>query len=48
MKDVTDFAHALATMPPGGLMVGLVLAAFALAGFAIHAVHSIAKERLRK
>ena len=48
MGEVEKFAEVLAQMPTAGLMVGLALAAFALAGFAIHVVHSIAKERLRK
>ncbi|QUD86242.1 hypothetical protein [Phenylobacterium montanum] len=48
MRDVSSFAEVLAHMPTDGLLVGLALAAFALAGFTIHVVHSIAKERLRK
>jgi hypothetical protein len=45
MKHVTDWLTMFGGMSGGALAVVVVLAAFGLAAFAIHAVLTVAKER---
>lgn len=43
MKELTDLANLLAGMPPTVLVLFLILAAFGLAAYAIHAVLTVSK-----
>jgi hypothetical protein len=45
MKDVTDWLGVFGGMSGGTLAVMVILAAFGLAAFAIHAVLTVVKER---
>ena len=45
MKDVESWLAALGGMSGGTLAVIVILGAFALAGFAIYAVFTLARER---
>jgi uncharacterized membrane protein YbhN (UPF0104 family) len=45
MTDVNEFLRILGTLPVWALVTAVVITAFALAGYAIYAVSSIAKER---
>jgi hypothetical protein len=45
MKPLTELFQTLATMPVEGLAAAVILAGFALAAFAIHAVLKLSKER---
>ena len=43
MKELTDLANLLPGLPPAVLVLVLILAAFGLAAYAIHAVLSVSK-----
>jgi len=45
MPEVNNFLRILGTLPVWALVTAVVIAAFALAGYAIYAVSSIARER---
>lgn len=45
MKDLTDWLAVFGGMSGGALAVLVILAAFGLAAFAIHAVLTVARER---
>ena len=45
MGNLTEVLKTLAGMPSDALVVTIILAAFALAAFAIHTVSTIAKRR---
>jgi hypothetical protein len=45
MQDINDFSKTLTEMPIGALGTLIVLAAFALAAFAIHAVGKSMRRR---
>jgi len=45
MSDINEFFRTLGTLPYEALVAAIVITAFGLAGYAIYAVSSIAKDR---